>query len=126
MKVKQIPIILSLTRLYIIILYDKLEHKIKQNKKEELDKLYADLKDKEESDNDRKFAELLNSYIYKEIKSRIGDCNPEALSILADAKQRLKTDLQFYKDTIKYVALALKPFYIIFLVSISTQSPTSV
>jgi hypothetical protein len=107
-------------------LYDKLEHKTKQNRIDEIDKLYADYKPKEESDEDRKFAELLNSYIYKEIKARIRDYNPEALSILADAKERLKTDLQYYKNTIKYVALALKPFYIICLVSILTQSPENV
>jgi hypothetical protein len=107
-------------------LYDKTEHKTKQNRIEEIDKLYADYKPKTDSDEDRKFAELLNSYIYKEIKARIRDYNPEALSILADAKERLKTDLQFYKDTIKYVALALKPFYIICLVSILTQSPENV
>lgn len=107
-------------------MYDKLEHKIKQIKIEELDRLSAELKHKEGSEEDRKFAELLSSYIYKEIKSRIRNYDPEALSILADAKQRLKTDLQLYKDTIKYVALALKPFYIICLVSVLTQSPEHV
>jgi len=107
-------------------LYDKLEQEIKKINTEELDKLSDELKHKDETDGDKKFAELLNSYIYKEIKSRIRDCDPEALSILAEAKQRLKNDLQFYRDTIKYVALALKPFYIICLVSILTQSPENV
>lgn len=107
-------------------MHDKLEHKTKQNRIEEIDKLYAEYTSKEESEEVRKFAELLNSYIYKEIRARIRDYNPEALSILADAKERLKTDLQYYKDTIKYVALALKPFYIICLVSILTQSPENV
>jgi hypothetical protein len=107
-------------------LYDKLEHKIKQIKTEDLEKLYADLKQKVESDRDTKFTELLNSYIYKEVKSRIRDQDPEALSILANAKERLKTDLQYYRDTIKYVALALKPFYIICAVSILIPSPANV
>ena len=107
-------------------MYDKLEQEIKKINTEELDKLSDELKQKDETDEDKKFAELLNSYIYKEIKSRIRDCDPEALSILAEAKQRLKNDLQFYRDTIKYVALALKPFYIICLVSILTQSPENV
>jgi hypothetical protein len=107
-------------------LYDKLEHKIKQIKIEELDRLSAELKHREESDEDRKFAELLSSYIYKEIKSRIRNYDPEALSILAEAKQKLKTDLQLYTDTIKYMVLALKPFYIISVVSILTQSPENV
>lgn len=70
-----------------------------------------------------KFSELLNQCIYRELKDRINNFDAEALSIMIAAKQRVKQELEYYEDTIKYVALALKPFYIVCLVSISIQSP---
>jgi hypothetical protein len=71
---------------------------------------------------DIKFSELLNRCIYRELKDRINNLDVEALSIMIAAKQRVKQELEYYEDTIKYVALALKPFYIVCLVSISIQS----
>ena len=73
-----------------------------------------------------KFSELLNSCIYRELKDRINKFDPEALSIMMAAKQRVKRDLEHYKNTIKYVALALKPFYIVCLISVLIQSPEHV
>jgi len=61
--------------------------------------------------------------LYRELKDRINHFDAEALSIMIAAKQRVKKELEYYEDTIKYVALALKPFYIVCLVSISIQSP---
>lgn len=72
---------------------------------------------------DKTFSELLNRCIHKELKDRINNFDAEALSIMIAAKQRVKQELEHYEDTIKYVALALKPFYIVCLVSISIQSP---
>lgn len=68
-------------------------------------------------------SELLNQSIYRELKDRINNFDPEALSIMIAAKERVKRELEYYKDTIKYVALALKPFYIVCLISVSIQSP---
>lgn len=76
-----------------------------------------------EQQNNITFSELLNISIYQEVKDRINNLDPEALSIMIAAKKRAKRELEYYKNTIKYIALALKPFYIVCLVSISIQSP---
>jgi hypothetical protein len=70
--------------------------------------------------------ELLESEVFKELKRRIRDGDETALEILVAAKEKVKHDLPIYANTLKLSILALKPFYLIALMSLMTQLPENV
>ncbi|KAA2279144.1 MAG: hypothetical protein AB7V56_09565 [Candidatus Nitrosocosmicus sp.] len=72
------------------------------------------------------FAGLLNECIYDEVKERIYNKDPHALAILVNAKLRLRDKISNVKDNIKYIALILKPFYLVCLISVLMQRPDSI
>lgn len=76
--------------------------------------------------NTCEFSKLLNECIYEELKECIYNNDPHALFILINAKSRLKRKISNVKQTIKYVALILKPFYLACVISILTQKPDSI
>lgn len=82
--------------------------------------------DSKANGNNPDYSELLNSCIYDEIKKRIADSDPYALSILRAAKKHIRDNVDVYKETIKFTLVALKPFYLVFLISILSQTPESV
>jgi hypothetical protein len=69
--------------------------------------------------------ELLKSEAFKELKRRIHDGDENALAILMTAKEKVKHDLPIYTNTLKLTIMALKPFYLIALISLMTQSPVN-
>lgn len=72
------------------------------------------------------FSRLLNECIYEELKDCIYNNDPHALAILVNAKSRLKKRISNVKETIKYVALMLKPFYLVCVISVLTQKPDNI
>lgn len=70
--------------------------------------------------------EIISTYLYKEICSRIENRDKNALSVLIAAQKRLKHDLENCKDTIKWTLIALKPFYLMALIVIMNSKPESV
>ena len=71
-------------------------------------------------------SKLLEAEVFLELKRRIREGDENALSILIAAKEKVKHDLPIYANSIKLTILALKPFYLIALISLMSQSPTNV
>ena len=68
----------------------------------------------------------IESAVLIEIINRIRAGDSNALEILIAAKERVKYELPIYAKTLKLTLLALKPFYLIALISLMNQSPANV
>jgi hypothetical protein len=77
-------------------------------------------------DNKSTIKDLVKSAMIDEILKRVNEGDSNAFSILVAAKEKVKHELPIYTNTLKLTLLALKPYYLIALISILTQKPESV
>lgn len=102
----------------VILSEFRIEEQKKRNAK--IDEREAKMLDK------KSLKELLESEVFRELKRRIHEGDENALAILVTAKEKVKHDLPIYANTLKLTLLALKPFYLIALISIMSQSQAHV
>ncbi|MDR4491308.1 MAG: hypothetical protein R2685_10480 [Candidatus Nitrosocosmicus sp.] len=75
-------------------------------------------------DMEKEISDQVEKKVFEVIKERIHKGDPQALSILITAKEKVKNSLDW--KAIKYTLIALKPFYLTYIILLMSQRPDSI